>query len=87
VLSGMVFNVALMVVAPIMVALLATDLGLGFITRVAPQMNVFIIGFPLKILVGFLVIAMAIMYFPYIFGIIYEHLQEDLTMIIRILGT
>lgn len=86
ILSGMVFNVALMVAAPVMAALLITDVGLGFMARVAPQMNVFIVGFPLKILVGFLVITMVIMYFPYVFGKIYENFQQDLTFIIKLLG-
>jgi flagellar biosynthetic protein FliR len=35
--------------APIMISLLLTDIGLGILTRVAPTMNVFILGFPLKI--------------------------------------
>ncbi|MDD5088165.1 MAG: flagellar biosynthetic protein FliR [bacterium] len=35
--------------APIMVTLLLTDVGLGILVRVAPQMNVFVVGFPLKI--------------------------------------
>jgi len=35
--------------APLMISLLLTDIGLGILTRVAPTMNVFILGFPLKI--------------------------------------
>jgi flagellar biosynthetic protein FliR len=35
--------------APLMISLLLTDIGLGILTRIAPTMNVFILGFPLKI--------------------------------------
>lgn len=35
--------------APIMVTLLLTDVGLGILVRVAPQMNIFVVGFPLKV--------------------------------------
>jgi flagellar biosynthetic protein FliR len=40
---------AVMLAAPIMVALLMTDIGLGILARVAPQMNIFVVGFPLKV--------------------------------------
>jgi flagellar biosynthetic protein FliR len=36
--------------------LLITNLALGILTRSSPQLNIFGIGFPLTLLVGFLVI-------------------------------
>lgn len=45
---GVVVN-GVKLAAPIMVALLLTDVGLGIMSRVAPAMNIFVLGFPLKI--------------------------------------
>ena len=42
--------------APAMIALLLTDLFFGLINRVAPQINVFFLGLPVKMVVGLLVI-------------------------------
>jgi flagellar biosynthetic protein FliR len=42
---------ALQVAGPLMICLFIADVGLGLLTRVAPQLNAFAIGFPLKILV------------------------------------
>lgn len=86
-LSGLVFDVALRVAAPIMVALLITDVALGLIARVAPQMNVFLVGFPLKIGVGLFVLTMTVSYFPYIFGKLFDQFQRDVLLIIRLLGS
>ncbi len=47
------FVIALELVAPVIVALLVTDAGLGLIARAAPQMNVFVVGLPAKVLVAF----------------------------------
>ncbi len=47
-MSGEVFSIALKMGAPVLVALLLADVALGFIARTAPQINVFIIGFPGK---------------------------------------
>jgi flagellar biosynthesis protein FliR len=46
--------------APMMVTLLLTDVGLGILTRVAPTLNVFVLGFPLKICVTLLMISVTL---------------------------
>jgi len=48
------FKVALIIAAPVLGTLLMVELSLGILTRVAPQMNIFMIGFSIKILVGFI---------------------------------
>jgi flagellar biosynthetic protein FliR len=52
-LSTQLFVIALKVAAPVMVALFLTELALGLMNRAAPQMQVMLIGFPLKIAAGF----------------------------------
>lgn len=44
--------VSLQIGAPILAALVVTDVTLGIISRAVPQMNVFIVGLPLKIIVA-----------------------------------
>ncbi len=46
--------------APIIAIILLIDLVLGILARTIPQMNVFVVGMPLKILVGFLIISISI---------------------------
>ena len=54
---GQLWLIGLEIVAPALVALLITDAALGLVSRAVPQMNVFVVGLPAKILVGFTVIA------------------------------
>ena len=42
---------ALQIAAPLIAVLFITDIGLGLLSRVAPALNVFAMGFPLKILI------------------------------------
>ncbi|WP_432541982.1 flagellar biosynthetic protein FliR [Kineococcus sp. SYSU DK002] len=42
---------ALQIAAPLVAVLFITDIGLGLLSRVAPALNVFAMGFPLKILI------------------------------------
>lgn len=47
--SGQVLANGIQLAAPMMVTLFLTDVALGILTRVAPTMNVFVLGFPLKV--------------------------------------
>jgi flagellar biosynthetic protein FliR len=51
-----VFTSALEVAAPVLVALLITDVAFGVVSRVVPQLNVFAVGFPTKVAVALLVV-------------------------------
>jgi flagellar biosynthetic protein FliR len=53
---GNIFLAAIAVSAPVLLAVIITDAAFGVVSRVMPQLNVFAIGFPAKILVGFLLI-------------------------------
>lgn len=59
-LTGEVFRLGLQLAAPVVVALLATQVVLGVFARSVPQMNMLILGFPLQILVGFGVLGLAL---------------------------
>ncbi len=51
-----IFLIALKVSAPIMAALFLTEIALAILTRSIPQINVFVVGFPLKIAAGLLIV-------------------------------
>jgi flagellar biosynthetic protein FliR len=55
-LTATIFVTAVKIGAPIMITLLLTDVALGIVARTVPQMNIFIVGFPLKIGIGFLIL-------------------------------
>jgi flagellar biosynthetic protein FliR len=54
---GTIFVSAVEVCAPVILALLITDVAFGMVSRIVPQLNVFGVGFPMKIGVTFLVVA------------------------------
>lgn len=56
------FSNALQFALPLIGALLITNLALGILTRSAPQLNIFAVGFPITIAVGFATLMLAIPY-------------------------
>ncbi len=53
--SSMMFLGALLIALPVMMTLLFINIGLGFVARAAPSLNIFTVGFPALILTGFVV--------------------------------
>lgn len=58
--SSMMFLGGVMIALPILALLMIVNIGLGVVTRAAPSLNIFVVGVPFTIAVGFLVLVMAI---------------------------
>lgn len=55
-----VLTSALQICAPVLLALVVTDAAFGVVSRVVPQLNVFAVGFPAKVLVGLVLIGVSL---------------------------
>ena len=58
--GAMMFVAALLIALPVMITLLFVNIGVGFITRAAPQLNIFSVGLPAILLSGFVVMWLAV---------------------------
>ncbi len=67
-----ILTAALEVGAPVLLALVLTDVSFGVVSRVVPQLNVFAVGFPIKIVVGLLVVGVSL---PFVGGWLSDQLQ------------
>jgi flagellar biosynthetic protein FliR len=69
---GAMFIFGVMIVAPALFAILLLDIGLAVMARTMPQVNIFIVSLPLKILVGLIVTAISLPYSGAVMRKIYE---------------
>jgi flagellar biosynthesis protein FliR len=61
-LGSKIFSAGLLLALPIMVALMITNLAMAVLTRAAPQLNLFALGFPLTLTGGFVALAISLNY-------------------------
>ena len=61
--AGYVFLLALMMALPAILTVLLINLSFGVMTRAAPQLNIFAVGFPVTILAGFIVMLFSLSMF------------------------
>lgn len=84
--TAYVFVIALKIASPVMIALFLTDVALGTIAKTMPTMNVFFVGFPIKIGVGLMVIAMSLPIFAYVLEKATMYLDHELRLVFAAMG-
>ena len=81
--AGRLFSAGLQLSLPIVAALLITNLALAILTRAAPQLNLFGIGFPITLAVGFSMMGLTL---PYLATPLTNLFQEALGTIRQLVG-
>lgn len=84
-LFGGVFVIAVKLSVPIVGALLVTDIVMGIMSRTIPQMNIFMVGMPAKILLGFSVLLISLPFYIYLLNKLIEDLVKHLYQLMQVL--
>lgn len=71
------FWLGLKISLPVVGAIFLVDVAMGIIAKTVPQMNVFIVGLPLKSLLGMLILALAYPFFAVVMRIDFEMVMSD----------
>jgi flagellar biosynthetic protein FliR len=80
------FVFAFQMAAPIVGALFLTDLAMGMVSRAVPQVNIFILGLPLKILITFALMIILIPGYLFLFKSLFVDLFQSMNRLLQILG-
>jgi flagellar biosynthetic protein FliR len=72
-LGSKMFSVGVLLALPVVVALMITNIALAVLTRAAPQLNIFALGFPITMLVGFIALAISMNYLATPLQALYEY--------------
>lgn len=85
-LLGLVMVLGIQICAPLLAALLLTDVTFALLSRAVPQMNVFVVGLPAKLYVGLALFAIIIPGIVYVFGILFHNLFGEVDTLLHWLG-
>lgn len=79
---GTIFSVGIQIGFPIIAFMIMVTILLGILAKVMPQMNIFMVGLPLNVLVGLLMFAVLIPIWFTVFGSILGQLSGKIMMLI-----
>ena len=85
-LSASVFVIGLQIGAPLIVALFLANAVVGLLARSVPQIQVFVVGFPLTLMLGFLFLFFGMPFFAQAVHQMFEKLDTQYFEAIKLLG-
>jgi flagellar biosynthesis protein FliR len=77
------FLIVFEIAAPVVVALFLTNVALAFMARVAPQMNVFVVGLPMQVTVGLVMMIVALPLMANVGPQIFTNMAQEMDTVMR----
>lgn len=79
------FIIGFKITVPVIMALLLADVAMGILARMMPQMNIFVIGVPAKIIIGIFTLSMAIPFYVAFVEVGFNGMYQDLYRLLSLL--
>ncbi|NOY40080.1 MAG: flagellar biosynthetic protein FliR [Nitrospirae bacterium] len=86
-LSSRIFVLAIKLSAPVITVVMITNILLGMLSKLIPQFNIFFVGYPIYITMGYIVMLLGLPLMIYLLSGYFIGIKADLTAIILSGGT
>ncbi|WP_088041212.1 flagellar biosynthetic protein FliR [Bacillus sp. EAC] len=80
------FVIAFQMALPIIASLFLVDIALGILTRIVPQLNIFVVGLPLKIIIAFGLLLIGLPTMMVLVQHLFELVVQSTNSLIRLIG-
>lgn len=84
--SATLFSAGLLLALPLITAVLIANLAMGVLARVAPQLNIFAVGFPVTLTAGFAVLMFSLPYFGAALERLFDQAFRAMAQVLRAAG-
>lgn len=85
-LTAGVFLTGMKIAMPVTFAILITNVGMGILARTMPQMNIFVIGIPMHLLIGLFMLAMLMPFYVLFLDVMFSEMYADISTAIRLIS-
>lgn len=85
-MTSEMFMFSMQVAGPFIVALLIVTVAMGFIAKTVPEINIFIIGFGIRIVIGFALLFLALPAMAGLFQRMFEQMGVDIKNLVDLMG-
>lgn len=81
-----IFSTGMKLALPVTFAVLLTNVGLGILARTMPQLNIFVVGLPLQIIIGLFTLSMLLPFYVLFLGVLFNESYEKISLMLRLLS-
>ena len=79
---GTIFSTGVRIAAPVIVVLLLVSGSMGVIVKTVPQLNVLVVGFPVKIAVGLITFGASLVFFKTVAIGLMDGMEDQLAKVL-----
>ena len=81
-----VFVVGMKIAMPVTFSILITNVGMGILARTMPQMNIFVIGIPMHLMIGTVMLAMLLPFYIIFLDVMFSDMYANISTAIRLIS-
>jgi len=85
-LTAGIFINGMKIAMPVTFAILLTNVGLGILARTMPQMNIFVVGIPMQLMIGTTMISMVLPFYILFLDVIFNEMYANISIAIKALA-
>lgn len=85
-LAGQIFVIAVTLSAPVVLALVLATIAMGLVARTVPQLNILAIGFPIRILLGWMIVLLSLAAVAVWSQDLFGRMFEDLAAVVDLMS-
>ena len=82
-LTAGIFMNGMKIAMPITFAILLTNVGLGIMARTMPQMNIFVVGIPMQLMIGTTMISMVLPFYLLFLDVIFNEMYANISIALK----
>ena len=85
-LTAGIFLNGMKITMPVTFAILLTNVGLGILARTMPQMNIFVVGIPMQLMIGMGMVSMVLPFYILFLDVIFNEMYANISIAIKALA-
>lgn len=85
-LTAGIFTNGMKIAMPVTFAILLTNVGMGILARTMPQMNIFVVGIPMHLMIGTGMISMVLPFYILFLDVIFNEMYANILIAIKALA-
>ena len=85
-LTAGIFMNGMKIAMPVTFAILLTNVGLGILARTMPQMNIFVVGIPMQLMIGMGMTAMVLPFYLLFLDVIFNEMYANIIIALKALA-
>ena len=80
-----IFLTGMKIAMPVTFAILLTNVGLGILARTMPQMYIFVVGIPMQLTVGVLILSMILPFYVLFLDVLFNEMYGNIRIALQAL--